>query len=169
MRFFSWQDKTKQNGECMFESLDIFSSVWVLSYQYSKSLFLQVTFNFEFAYMNTSRFSNSNFAHYFDFHCFLRKVSMFGGWFLFSVNYYFNFEFTLEDWSMNNIMVRKICVRMFYTINIYLLQFKIQNHLQKGRVWIRFYQYIRTHSEDKTLNMSNYYIRHFAFFSSKSF
>ena len=41
-------------------------------YRHSKSAFLQAILNFELDLMNitSSRHSNSNFAHSFDFHCF---------------------------------------------------------------------------------------------------
>ena len=55
------------------------------------------------------------------------------------------FSFQLEEWSMDNNMVSKIWVGMS-TINIHLLQFKIQSHLQKCR-------YIRNHSEEKCLEL----------------
>ena len=42
---------------------------------------------------------------------------------------------------MENILVGKILAKMS-TTNIHLLQFKIQGHLQKHRLWIMVYELI---------------------------
>ena len=52
----------------------------------------------------------------------LQEISIYHRWFLFGVSYYVNFQFTLEEQLVDNIMVTKIWVGMS-TANMHLLQF----------------------------------------------
>ena len=103
----------------------------------------------------SSRHSNSNFAHSFDFIALLslRKVSTCRGWFIFDVSLLCTRSmYTLKSaqW-ITIIMVNKIWVGMS-TTNILLLQFKSQSHLQNGDYKCR---YSRTHSKEKASEIFN--------------
>ena len=70
----------------------------------------------------SSRYSNSNFARSFYFHClsnFAKNINL-----SCRVSLWFEFNLHLEGWSMDNNMVSKIGVVMSST-KICLLQFKI--------------------------------------------
>ena len=77
---------SNENSKCQMECLQAYTvSLWyknvcVLMYHHSKSIFLQVTLNFEMQKMNDSgRHSNSNLVHYFDFHCltnFMKNIDL---------------------------------------------------------------------------------------------
>ena len=84
--------------------------------------------------MNIScRHSNSNFAHSFDLHCLMIcEKYICRRWFLLCELWWRLSIYTLK----NNNMVSKIWVGMS-TTTIHWLQFKIQSHLQKRRLWMR--------------------------------
>ena len=82
----------------------------------------------------------------------LQKVSICCGWFQFHcVCYYVNVQFHLEEWSVDNSMLSKIWVEMCSSINLGLLQFKMQGRFQKRGLWMPDCQCIRTHLEEKRL------------------
>ena len=71
---------------------------------------------------------HSNFAHSFDFHCltnFVKIINFLCMALMYFLYVYLNVQFTLEELSMDPIMVSKML-----TNNIHSLQFQIQGHLQ---------------------------------------
>ena len=95
----------------------------------------------------------------------LRKVSICGGRFLFGVNYYVNFNFYFEKWSVDTKWWAKCELECLLLISIYVIS-KFKVTCKNADFECRC---ISTYSEEKTSKFSYIKIRHFPLFSIKMF
>ena len=147
-------------ANAMLDVLEGFSLVWVLIpvYRHYKSAFYQVTLNFEFEDISSRHFT-SNFAHSFDFHCF--------------INFAKKYQFVIDGFSLVCVLFGKFSIYILKSdqwITIWWAKFELEYEcllLIIIKVTCKNadfeWRYIRTHNEEKHLNFQHY-IRHFDFF-----
>ena len=76
----------------------------------------------------------------------LQTVSIFGGWCLFDVNHYVNFQLicwraiTITIWWSKFELECPLLIFIYFATNIYLLQYQLQSPLKKRRLWMLVYQ-----------------------------
>ena len=135
----------RQNGECYVRNFRLFFFGMSLDVPAIKFHIFTSDFKFWIGVTEyySSRHSNSNFAHSFDFHCltnFAKNIGlslMVSLWreFLCKLSIY-----NLQSDQWITIWWAKFKLECFLLINIHLLQFKIQSHLQKRGLWKPVYQ-----------------------------